>query len=58
MSKGCILCVTDRIQVTKLKEIISELIPAFVLVADVRSHGEGSPLIKTLMINMESKRVI
>lgn len=44
--KDVILCVTDRIQVTKLKEIISEIDPmAFVLVADVREvMGEGFSL--------------
>ncbi|MGI5852216.1 MAG: YitT family protein [Caldicoprobacterales bacterium] len=44
--KDVILCVTDRVQVTKLKEIISEIDPAaFVLVADVREvMGEGFSL--------------
>ncbi|HZJ57971.1 MAG TPA: YitT family protein [Clostridia bacterium] len=44
--KDVILCVTDRVQVTKLKEIIGEIDPAaFVLVADVREvMGEGFSL--------------
>ena len=44
--KDVILCVTDRVQVTKLKEIISEIdLAAFVLVADVREvMGEGFSL--------------
>lgn len=44
--KDVILCVTDRVQVAKLKEIISEIDPAaFVLVADVREvMGEGFSL--------------
>lgn len=46
IKKDVILCVTDRVQVTKLKEIISEIDPmAFVLVADVREvMGEGFSL--------------
>ena len=44
--KDVILCVTDRLQVAKLKAIISEIDPkAFVLVTDVReAMGEGFSL--------------
>ena len=44
--KDVIMCVIDRLQTIKLKEIINEIDPrAFVLVADVREvMGEGFSL--------------